>query len=96
MVVDMSLAEMFLFEILVRSVRVPERRMIVLVLMRRAQVLEATGLTAAVVGHVEVLMGVHQLLMVVLLSFAHVWSPVPLTAPKLAPAVALMPVASSF
>jgi hypothetical protein len=42
MVVDMSLAEMFLFEILVRGVRVPERRMIVLVLMRRAQVFEAT------------------------------------------------------
>jgi hypothetical protein len=41
MVVDMSLAEMLLFEILVRGVRVPERHMIVLVLMRRAQVLEA-------------------------------------------------------
>ena len=79
---DMSLAEMLLFEILVRGVRVPERRMIVLVLMRRAQVLEATGLVAAVVGHMEVLMGVNQLLVVVLLCFAHVWSPVPLTAPN--------------
>ncbi len=44
MVVDMSLAEMLLFEILVRGVRVPERRMIVLVLVlvRGAQVLEGT------------------------------------------------------
>jgi hypothetical protein len=76
MVVDMSLAEMLLFEILMRGVRVPERRMIVLVLMRRTQVLEGTGLMASVVGHVEVLMGVHQLLVVVLLRLAHVQSPV--------------------
>jgi|GEM_PF-2255411 len=96
MVVDMSLAEMFLFEILVGGVRVAQRRMIVLVLMRRTQMLEATGLIAAVVGHVEVLMGVDQLLVVVLLRFAHVWSPVLLTAPNLAPVVALRPFASSF
>ena len=70
--------------------------MLVLVLMRRAQVLEATGMMAAVVGHVEVLMGVHQLLVVVLLRFAHVWSPVLFTAPNLAPVVALVPVPSSF
>jgi hypothetical protein len=92
----MTLAEMLLFEILVRGVRVADCRMFVLVLMRRAQVLEATGLMAAVVGHVEVLMGVQQLLVVVLLGFAHVWSPVPFTAPKLAPVVALMLLASSL
>jgi len=96
MVVDMSLAEMLLFEILVRGVRVPERRMMVLVLMRGAQVLEGTGLMAAVVGHVEVIMGVHQLLVVVLLRLAHVQSPVRSAAPNSTPAVALVPVASSF
>jgi hypothetical protein len=82
MVVDMSLAEMLLFEILMRGVRVPERRMIVLVLMRRTQVLEGTGLMASVVGHVEVLMCVHQLLVVVLLRLAHVQSPVCSAAPN--------------
>lgn len=39
----MSLAEMFLLEVLVRSVRVPESRMSVLVLMGSAVVFEATG-----------------------------------------------------
>ena len=96
MVVDMSLAEMLLFEILVRGVRVPKRRMMVLVLMRGAQVLEGTGLMAAVVGHVEVLMGVHQLLVVVLLRLAHVQSPIRSAASNLAPVVVLVPVGAQF
>jgi hypothetical protein len=66
-----SLAEMFLLEVLVRNVRMPESRVSVLVLMGSAVVLEATGMMAVVVGHVEVLMGVHQLLVVVLLRLAH-------------------------
>ncbi|MGO9148276.1 MAG: hypothetical protein ACLP1E_13275 [Acidimicrobiales bacterium] len=51
---------------------------------------------AAVVGHVEVLMGVHQLLVVVLLRFAHVQSPLRRAALNLAPAVALVPAARRF
>ncbi|MGD0285782.1 MAG: hypothetical protein ABSC31_05295 [Acidimicrobiales bacterium] len=51
---------------------------------------------ASVVGHVEVLMGVHQLLVVVLLRLAHVQSPVRSAALNSTPAVALVPVASSF
>jgi hypothetical protein len=96
MVVDMSLAEMLLFEILMRGVRVPEHRMIVLVLMRGAQVLEGTGLMAAVVGHVEVSW--------VCTNFS--WScscaslmssPLFVVRPRIStPAVALVPVASSF
>ena len=91
----MSLAEMFLLEVLVRSVRVPESRMSVLVLMGSAVVFEATGMMAVVVGHVEVLMGVHQLLVVVLLRFPHLWTFVPFGS-EWASLVAVVPLASSF
>jgi len=50
---------------------------------------------ASVVGHVEVLMGVHQLLVVVLLRFPHLWTFVPFGS-EWASLVAVVPLASSF
>ncbi len=72
----MGFPAMFRFEVPVRPVGVAHCGMVVLVIMLRAQVLEATHLRE-VVGYVDMVMAVHQLLMSVVLPrllFAHVVS----------------------
>jgi hypothetical protein len=65
-VVDVRLADVLVLEVLVRRVRVMQRRMIVLMLVRRAEVLEPSGHLVVVVGHVEVPVAVHHSLVVML------------------------------
>jgi hypothetical protein len=59
---DVRLAGVLALEVLVRHVRVVQRRVVVLV--RSAEVLEAPGHLVVVVRHVEVPVGMHQPLVV--------------------------------
>lgn len=56
----MRLAGVLAVEVLVRDVRVVQRRVIVLMLVRGAEVLKAPGHLVVVVRHVEVPVGMHQ------------------------------------
>ena len=66
-----SLAEVLILEVLVRRVRVAEGGVVMLVLMERAQVVETARVLVVVMSHVVVRMGVHQLVVLVFLWFAH-------------------------
>jgi hypothetical protein len=59
-VVHVRLAGMLALEVPVRYVRVVHRRVVVLVLMCGAEVLEAPGHLVAVVRHMEMPVGMHQ------------------------------------
>jgi hypothetical protein len=66
-IVNMGLAGVLAVEVLVGHVRVPQRRMVVLMSVRGAEVLEASGHLVVVVRYVEMPVVVHQPLVVVFL-----------------------------
>jgi hypothetical protein len=66
MIVDMCLAGVLVLNVLMGHVRMPHRRVVVLVLVSRAEVLEATGHIIVVVRDMVVPVGMHQPLVVVL------------------------------
>jgi lysylphosphatidylglycerol synthetase-like protein (DUF2156 family) len=71
-VVHVGLALVFVLEVPVRCVGVQQGGVIVLVLVRRAQVLESAGTRIVVVGHVVVGVTVYQPLVFVLFCLGHV------------------------
>jgi hypothetical protein len=62
---DVRLTRVLALEVLVRHVRVVHRRVVVLVLVCGAEVLEAPGHLVMIVRHMEVPVGMHQPLVVV-------------------------------
>jgi hypothetical protein len=64
-VVDVGLTGVLALEVLVRHVRMVQRRVVVLVLVRGAEVLEAAGHLVVVVRDMEVPVRVHQPFVVV-------------------------------
>jgi hypothetical protein len=63
---DVRLTGVLRVKVLVRHVRVPHRRVVVLMLVRGAQVLKPSRHLIVVMGDVEVPVSVHQALMVML------------------------------
>jgi len=81
---DVRLAGVLALEVLVRHVLVVQRRVVVVVLLRSAEVLESPGHLVVVVRHVEVPVSMHQPLVVMFFTpgrgRSRSWQPPPGTA----------------
>jgi hypothetical protein len=67
MIMHVRLTRVLLIEVLVRRMAMTHRRMIVLVVVRRTEMLETPSFRVVIVGDMEVSMGVGERIMVVLL-----------------------------